>query len=188
MNNNNEIEEQFLLAIRLHAQWEEVWLPIRGRPKYEISSTGRVQNIKSKRILKPFIDGGGYHTITFNSSNDKRTKIKTHRLVAKAFLTNPDNKPMVDHIDHNRVNNNVSNLRWVTRSQNGMNTSKFCNNKSGVTGVIWCKTYNKWRAFITLYGIRKHLGYFNSLDKAKKARIAAVDKMFGSFANHQTNK
>ena len=56
--NNNIIEELFLLAIRLHALWEEVWLPIRGLPNYEVSSQGRVRNLKTKKVMKQRTDKG----------------------------------------------------------------------------------------------------------------------------------
>lgn len=51
--NNNKIEEHFLLGIRLHSQWVEVWLNVRGYPKYEVSSQGRVRNLKTKEKMKP---------------------------------------------------------------------------------------------------------------------------------------
>lgn len=177
----NEINKLFMKSSLLHSRWCEVWLPIKGYPQYEISSKGRVQNTKSKRILKPFVDGGGSHTVTLNSSGKKK-KSKSHRLVAKAFLENTDHRPMVDHIDNNPTNNDVSNLRWATRSQNGMNSSKSSNNTSGITGVSWCKVYKKWRAFITVDGTRKHLGYLKTIEAAKKARKKAVNSMFKEFA------
>jgi len=184
--NNNKIEEQFLLAVRLHSQREEVWLPIKGYPKHEISSTGRIRNIKTKRILKQRTNNG-YRQICL-SNNGESKKLTVHRLVCSAFHLNPHSKPCVDHIDNNKTNNHIQNLRWVTHSENGMNQSKHCNNKSGATGVYWHKHGKKWCATIQIDGITKHLGYFRSLEKAKKARITAVDKMFGSFANQQSNK
>ncbi len=95
--NNNKIEEQFLLAIRLHSQWEEVWLPIKG---YPISSTGRIRNIKTKRILKQRTNNV-YRQICL-SNNGEFKQLTVHRLVCSAFHFNPHSKPCVDHIDNNK--------------------------------------------------------------------------------------
>ena len=61
----------------------------------------------------------------------KRKSAKIHRLVAEAFIPNPENKECVDHIDKVRNNNNVNNLRWATKSENCMNKKIQSNNKSG---------------------------------------------------------
>lgn len=68
-----------------------------------------------------------------------------HRLVAEVFIPNPENKPMVDHIDRNPRNNAVSNLRWVTRSENFRNSDKHyrCKAKYGVTPCEDMSAYNK---------------------------------------------
>ncbi len=182
---NNKIEEQFLLAIRLHSQWEEVWLPIRGYPNYEVSSQGRVRILKTRKIMKQKTDKG-YQQITLYEKGTPKTH-QVHRLICSAFRLNPHSKPCVDHIDRNTMNNHIQNLRWATHSENQMNKSKQCNNKSGVTGVNWFKAGNKWRASIQIDGIRRHLRYFNSINKAKKARIAAVKRLFGSFASNHSN-
>lgn len=62
-------------------------------------------------------------------------KTVIHRLVAMTFIPNLENKPCIDHIDNNRLNNNVDNLRWCTYSENGMNKIKQRNNTSGIVGV-----------------------------------------------------
>mmetsp|Transcript_11112 Transcript_11112/g.22546 ORF Transcript_11112/g.22546 Transcript_11112/m.22546 type:complete len:138 (-) Transcript_11112:238-651(-) len=111
-----------------------------------------------------------------------------HRLVCSAFHLNPHSKPCVDYSDNNSLNNLVQNLRWATHSENGMNRVKQRNNKTGVTGVDWHKATSKWRATIQIDDIRKHLGCFDSVDKAKSARIKAVNNLFGKFANNQTNQ
>lgn len=107
---------------------------------YEVSDAGLVKRVDSQRELK-LIDGqGGYYFVNF-SNKDKRRQVRVSRLVAGAFLDNPDNKPEVDHIDTNIKNNNVSNLRWVTRYENMHNSitearilSVHKNNKYGDKG------------------------------------------------------
>jgi hypothetical protein len=185
--NNNKIEKQFLLlAIRLHSQWKEVWLPIRCLPSHEVSSQGKVRNLATKAILKQKIHHG-YLQINV-SAGGKRKTLQVHRLVCSAFYLNTQNKPCVDHFDDNKSNNHVQNLRWATHSENGMNISKQCNNTTGIVGVYWHKRKMMWCASIQIDGIQKYLGYFVSMADAKNARIKAVVKMFGSFANTQTNK
>ena len=115
----NEINKLFMQSSLLHSKWCEFWLPIKGFPNHEISSKGRVQNVTTIKMLKPFTDQNGYRIITLNRDGRKK-KAKIHRLVAMSFLNNGESRPMVDHIDHNPSNNDVSNLRWVTRSQNAM--------------------------------------------------------------------
>lgn len=83
-------------------------------PAYEISSFGNVRNIKTKKILKTKITRTGYVHINLN----KATGIRLHRLVAETFIPNSNGKLPVHHIDHNKTNNRVENLKWCTPSEN----------------------------------------------------------------------
>lgn len=83
---------------------------------YSVSDTGQVKNDITGYILKPAIQQGYAHVTLYIDKKGKRMKI--HRLVAMAFIPNPDNKPYVNHIDGVRNNNNVDNLEWVTASEN----------------------------------------------------------------------
>lgn len=65
---NRKIEEQFLLAIRMHAQWDELWRPIRGFPNYEVSSQGQIRRVHSNRILKQMTNPHGYRVINLYKS------------------------------------------------------------------------------------------------------------------------
>ena len=87
---------------------------------YEVSDAGLIKRIDSQRELKPTINTEGYYTVHF-SSGKKRKRLLVSRLVAQTFIENPDNKLEVDHIDTIRTNNNVSNLRWVSRDENVKN-------------------------------------------------------------------
>lgn len=95
---------------------QEEWRPIKGYEKYKISNKGEVENIKTGRILKKDASRKYYEVVL--SSNGKTKKYAIHRLVATHFIPNPENKPQVNHKDGNKLNNNVSNLEWVTRSEN----------------------------------------------------------------------
>ena len=105
-------------------------MEINGHPKYLIYDDGRVQNKKTKRFLKPAESIKGYLNVHLHH-NRNGTTARIHRLVALHYIPNPENKREVDHIDRNKSNNNISNLRWATRSENCQNTIKQINNKSG---------------------------------------------------------
>lgn len=112
---------------------QEVWKDI---PEYEglyqVSNLGRVKSLLryvlrrngqttrvNETILKQTLDTDGYPIVGLCKNNRKTQTV--HRLVAKAFIPNPENKPCIDHIDGNRTNNNVDNLRWATVKENANN-------------------------------------------------------------------
>lgn len=99
---------------------EEVWKPIEGTDgKYEVSNLGRVMSKmqRNPRIMPQTIQRSGYHYVMLHVNN-KPTCRRVHRLVAQAFLPNPDNMKEVNHKDGNKDNNRADNLEWCTRSHN----------------------------------------------------------------------
>jgi hypothetical protein len=98
--------------------YSECFKVINNYAKYSISNFGRIRNNQSKAFLRQ-ISNDGYLTVTL-CDNKKRKTIAAHRLVAQAFLENddPDNKTCVNHIDGKKENNHVTNLEYVTQSQN----------------------------------------------------------------------
>lgn len=82
------------------------------------------------------------------------------------------------------INNNVSNLRWATKSENNQNSTKRSDNNSGIKGVYWHRQRQKWCVQIQINGRRKqHLGLFTTLEEAKVARQKASKLYFGEFQN-----
>ena len=88
--------------------------------------------------------------------------VRMHRLLALAFIPNPDNKPCIDHIDRNPANNSIENLRWVNHQENMQNVSKQVNKSSQYLGVSYRKHTKKWAALIPTGGNRKVLGSFDT--------------------------
>lgn len=96
----------------------ETWKPINGFPKYHVSNQGRIKNIESGRIFTGTKDAFGYVHVRLINPEGTYTLRKIHRLVAEAFLPNPEGKPIIDHKDGDKTNNTLENLRWVTYSEN----------------------------------------------------------------------
>lgn len=119
----------------------EIWKDVPGYSGlYQVSNNGRVKSLNRRvngpkcngrnvreRILKPACNSYGYKTVALYDGK-KRTTKTIHRLVALAFIPNPDGKPEIDHINAIRTDNRAENLRWVTRKENGTNpiTIKNC--------------------------------------------------------------
>jgi hypothetical protein len=105
-----------------------------------------------------------------------------HRLVW-LYIYGKFPKGQIDHIDHNRVNNSLSNLREVTNQENCRNKSLSPKNTSGVTGVFFRKSCGKWDAKIKVNQINIHLGAFNTIEEATIARKEA-EVFYGFHENH----
>ena len=95
----------------------ETWAAIKGYEEfYQISTLGRVWSKHTKKYLKPFCIRGYQHVSL--SLNGKIVKKKVHRLVAEAFLDNPLNKETVNHLNENKLDNQLINLEWATSREN----------------------------------------------------------------------
>lgn len=101
----------------------ETFVKIEGFEKYEVSNLGKVRNIKSGIMLKPWITKDGYLRHCLYKHN-KRKNLLLHRIIATAFIDNPGKKPQVNHIDENKLNNDLSNLEWCTVRENAIHGTR----------------------------------------------------------------
>jgi hypothetical protein len=131
----------------------EEWQEIINFPNYSVSNFGNVKNNKTNKLMKINVKGGYCHISLKNETSKKSFKI--HRLVASAFIPNPENKPEVNHEDKNKLNNNVENLTWMTRKENNQHKS---------IGLIYKSNKNK--PIIRLNLIDEILDNYNSIEDA----------------------
>ena len=117
-------------------------------PTLRIYADGKIYNERVGRCHKLNADKDGYMCTKAFNAEGIRKYISAHRLIAMAWLPNPDNLSQVDHIDHDRTNNNLENLRWVSKSTNQRNQSLSSANTSGFQGVQYAPNRpKKWRAY-----------------------------------------
>lgn len=103
---------------------EEVFKDVLGyEGKYQVSNTGKVFSILRKRVIHTEREHKGYLRVNL-WRNGKRKHVPVHRLVALAFIPNPENKPQVNHIDFNKENNRADNLEWCTNDENQVHAAK----------------------------------------------------------------
>ena len=93
-------------------------------PNYSIGKDGSIMNNETGHVMTPYISKVGYYQVCLGN---KRHYV--HRLLAKAFIPNPDNKPFIDHINRISLDNRLENLRWATICENNQNQSLYINNK-----------------------------------------------------------
>jgi hypothetical protein len=131
---------------------------------YAINEAGKVRNNKTGRILKACANKHGYLLVELYKDGEGKCHY-IHSLLGVCFLGCPLDKS-IDHIDRNRSNNNLSNLRVVTKQQNSFN-------RSNTKGYSWSKRAGKWIAYIRLDGKLRHLGYHTVEEDARAAYLAA---------------
>ena len=150
---------------------------VRGFPNYFVNPNGEVyakKSVKSNKLikLKPRLNSQGYLSHSLRDINHNSHNTRVHRLVAIAFIPNPNNYPQVHHIDEDKTNNNVDNLLWVTRLQN-MRAGTQIQRRSKPVVLTSIKTGEKL--------------YFKSVMEARRAGYD-VDKVMSDHYSSKTTK
>jgi len=105
-------------SLKVMSNIQEIWKDISGHEgRYQVSSSGKIKSLLTSKILKSRKTIHGYLHVGLCVNSKPKSKV-IHRIVAIAFIPNPQNKPQVNHKDGNRTNNEVTNLEWVTASEN----------------------------------------------------------------------
>ena len=155
----------------------EVFKIIKNMPNYEVSSHGHIRNNKTKSVVVFNKTGDGY--CTFKGQG-------VHRLVALAFIPNPLNKPIVDHMDRLRSNNFVGNLRWATLSENNVNRCSR-DKTTGMKGINYCSVLGLY--YVRISWVKNEFGLchqekFNNLDDATIYRVEQMLLKYKEFVCH----
>jgi hypothetical protein len=109
------------------------WVVCEDYPSYMINRKGEVKSLLTGKILKAAKHKSGYMLLGLRKNGESKT-VKVHRLLAKAFIPNPENKPFIDHINGVRDDNRLENLRWCTNQENQSFELARLNNSRALTG------------------------------------------------------
>lgn len=132
----------------------ELWKVIPGYDNYEASTCGRIRNKTTSKVLKPYNVEDGYSQIRLSLGSRKEFKvIAAHRLVAITWISNPDNKPTVNHINRNKYDNRVDNLEWNTHKEQSLHVINTSRKDKNITTILQHYENEEWKvipAFPTL--------------------------------------
>jgi len=143
-------------------------MEIEGFENYLIYPDGRVFNKKSNRFLKGSNDKDGYKVVSLTKDGNRKF-MKIHRLVAIHYIPNPENKREADHLNRDRSDNRIENLRWVNHWENQQNTGMSKNNTSGYKYILYRKRDERW-IFQKTINEKKTYKSFKTLEEAIKYR------------------
>jgi hypothetical protein len=144
----------------------EIFEPLKGyEGLYLINKKGHIKTVRRRgtdeRIIRPALCKNGYYAVSLNNKDGGKT-FTIHRLLACQYIPNVDNKRCIDHIDRNKINNSLDNLRWVTYTENNQNKN--------INGHIYIDRFTKnnkeYKYFRAVY--KGHKKRFKTLDEANK--------------------
>lgn len=165
----------------------EAWASIDLFKNYEVSTLGRVRNVNSGKILKPQLKTNGYFAVIL-CENGKVYNKCIHRLIGQTFIEKDnENYDVVDHINRDKTDNTIDNLRWVDNSINAINSKKRTVNTTGNTGVYFDKSHNRWRSSWCDENGKQHNKSFacNKYPNAKQLAIDYRNKITNSVEKYK---
>lgn len=156
------------------------------RALFNYRSSGKlIRRVKTSNRTKVGEEAGGLHERGYRRVSIDGTRFRLHRLI---FLWHHGYLPeYIDHKDGDTTNNRIENLRECSSAQNQWNARIGKNNTSGVKGVCWHKSYNKWMATLGVNGKTVFIGYFEFINEAERAIIKERRRLHGEFANDGLN-
>lgn len=173
----NKIEGFNVHDLFEYSNGELIW---RSRPIHHFCSVGASKTFNTRfagQIAGTKTNKSGYAEVRINQRS-----YAVHRIIF--FMFNGYMPKCIDHINMDKCDNRIENLRPATLSQNGINSRNRRNNTSGYKGVSFCKSTKKWKASIKCQGKNINIGYFNDIKEAAKARKKTEIELFGEFATN----
>jgi len=152
-------------------------------PNYEhygISEDGVIVNFDTGRILKHYNTKDVYKRVSLYK-NGKEKQFKVHRLIALLYIPNPKNYPLVDHINQVKDDNRVENLRWITHSGNGRNSTK--KRKSTLPTGVHLTTSNRYRCIMMIGGKNTYIGTYDTPEEASKVYQEKYNEIMSEFTS-----
>lgn len=159
--------------------WKLFWLP-RPREMFKSENSFLTWNSRfSGKEAFTYVDHAGYKT-----GNILSVKNYAHRIIWTMENGGIPHGKHIDHINGDKTDNRMSNLRLATQAENNRNSCLRSDNKIGVKGVSWLSSRNKFVADICVNGARKRIGYFDTKEEAKAAYVFMAESLHGQFALH----
>jgi hypothetical protein len=137
--------------------------------RYKINKNGEVWDCKMNRFITFHLDKDGYKIVSLKNPNKKK---KLHRLLGINFIPNPNNHPLIDHIDRNNTNNNLENLRWTTKKINCLNRKTPPNCRTGHKNISHSSNKVSW--IIQLYNGDKRICICLAKSKYTLEQVIAI--------------
>ncbi len=142
-------------------------MEVQNYPNYTIDTTGNIININTGKVLSTCVNKKtGYKMVSLWKDNKEKHNT-IHRLLAEHYIPNPDGKRYVDHIDRNKLNNDLSNLRWGTGTENNLNSKS---QERDNHNIYYKKDRNVFRVWIQRNHEIVRLGQYKTIEEARKVR------------------
>lgn len=154
---------------------------------YEISNTRLIRSLprgrkKSITILNPTIGKRGYYEVCIRG-NGKRKTVKVHRIIAEAFIPNPDNLPEINHIDTDKLNNKITNLEWCTRKYN----SNHAYDKGLFHKIDYSTISNRVKSINNLTGEIRYFKSFREASTELNVNYTSIPRVISGKYKHSNN-